>query len=61
MRLVETIGHLDGIDPIRISGIVDRARCVAVRVIDRRDEKPISWAMSEKALADLRRIVEAAA
>ena len=60
MRLVTTQGTLDGIQRIRIHGVVDsQGRCQAVKVIDLSDMEPISWGMSKNALADCIRIVEA--
>lgn len=61
MNSITTSGTLDGFQPVTLHGIVNETgECVAVRVIDGFDGKPISWAMSEKMLSGFRRIIEAA-
>ena len=59
MTVVISTGHLDENYPLRIIGLVDhKGKCRTVRVIDLFDQKPISWALSEQALSDFRRVIE---
>ena len=60
MKLVTTIGKLDGIQRVKISGIVDGSgACLSVKCYDLSDGQPISWAMSDRVIEGLSRIVEA--
>ena len=62
MQLITTTGKLDGIQWVKISGIVDGSgACVSVKCYDLSDGQPISWAMSERVIEGLSRIVEAQA
>ena len=61
MRMVTTKGTLDGIDNIQVMGIVNgEGDCVAIKVVYS-DGSPISWAMSDKQVAQFAQILEAVA
>ena len=60
MRYAETRGTLDGVQPIRIAGIVDASGTViACRVHDGGDDKPFSWALTERQRAQFTDILQA--
>ena len=57
LRLIESRGDWSGLR-VLLQGVIDDDTIIAVKVIDLTDNTPISWAMTDSQLEDVKRILE---